>query len=92
MVMTVDLAIVLIITVLRSKYRRTYRTGKMVDMVFSVQGCDIRSAQSAIAFVAYQIEATKVIGFAKRILPFSLLFLYGEKLRGDNLATVLNID
>jgi hypothetical protein len=41
MVMAVDLSIVLVITVLRSKYCRANRAHKMVDVVFIIQGRNI---------------------------------------------------
>lgn len=41
MVVTVDLAIVLVVTILGAKYRRAHRAREVVDMVFLVQRRDI---------------------------------------------------
>lgn len=41
MVVAVDLAIMLIIAVLRAKHCWTYRAGKVIYMVFSIKGCDV---------------------------------------------------
>jgi hypothetical protein len=40
-VMAVDLTIMFIVTILRAKDGRAYRAGKVVNMVFSIQGSDV---------------------------------------------------
>lgn len=75
-----DLVIVLIVTILSSKYRWTYRTGKMVDMVFSVEGSNVRPAKSSITLVADEIQSSEVVGLAKRILTLGAFFIYREEL------------
>lgn len=41
MVMTVDLTIVFVVAVLRSKYGRTHRAGEVVDVVFAIKGRNV---------------------------------------------------
>jgi len=51
MVVAVNVTVVLIIAVLRTKYCGTQGAGKMVDVVFAVQSCDVGTAQSSAALV-----------------------------------------
>lgn len=87
--MAIDLSIMFIITILRSKYCGAYRAGKVVYVVLSIEGCDIGSAKGAVAFMANQIESSEIICLAEGILPFSVFFVNRKELRGDDLATVL---
>lgn len=41
MIMAVDLSIVLIVAVLSTEHGRTERTGKMVDVILSLERCDV---------------------------------------------------
>ena len=43
-VVAINVAVMLIIAVLRSKYCVAQRAGKVVDMVFSVEGGDVRAS------------------------------------------------
>jgi hypothetical protein len=42
-IVTIDLAVVLVITILRPEYCRAYRAGEMVDVIFAIEGRDVRS-------------------------------------------------
>jgi len=40
-VMTVNSAVVFVVTILSTKHGWTYGTGEMLNVIFSVQGCDV---------------------------------------------------
>jgi len=61
-VVAIDFAVVLVVTVLRTKNGRTDRTGEVFDVIFALKGCNVRASQRATAFEAQEIEATKVVG------------------------------
>jgi len=50
-VMTIDLAVVFVVAILSPKYCWAYRACKVVNVVFSLQGSNIRTAQGTIALV-----------------------------------------
>lgn len=41
MIMAIDLSIVFVVTVLSTKNGRTKRTGKMIDVILSLERCDV---------------------------------------------------
>ena len=45
MEMAVDLALMFVIGILRTKNGRTHGTGEMFDVIFAIQGCDVGAAQ-----------------------------------------------
>lgn len=92
MVMTVDLSSMLIVTVLGSKNRSTRRTREVIDVILPIQSCDIGTTESAIAFVADQIEAPEIIRLAQRILTLTVLVIDWEEFRGNDFATVLELN
>ncbi len=61
-IVAVYVTVVLIIAVLRAEYRLTERAGEVINMVFAIESCDIRSSQSTSALVAEQIKSSEVIG------------------------------
>lgn len=89
MEMAVDLAFMLVIGVLCTKYSWTHGAGEMFDMVFTLQGRDIRAAQSTTTLVTEQIQTSKIVDLAKGILSTAIFPVDREKLGRDNLAAVL---
>ena len=87
--MTIHLAIMLVITIMRPKHSWTHGAGEMIDVVFAIERCDVGPPERSAALVTEQPETSKVIRLAKRILSTSVLVVGREKLGGDNLATVL---
>ena len=62
----------------------------MFDMVFTLQGRDIRAAQSTTTLVTEQIQTSKIVDLAKGILSTAIFPVDREKLGRDNLTTVLH--
>jgi hypothetical protein len=63
----------------------------MVDMVLPVKSCDVGSTESAVTFVAYQVQPPEVISLAQRVLASALLVINWEELRGYYFTTVLEL-
>ena len=89
MEMTVDLPFVLVVGVLSSKHRGTHRTGKVLDMVFAVQCCDIRPAQSSATLVAQEVQSPEVIRFTEWELARAILRVDRKELGCDDFPAVL---
>ena len=49
--MTVHLFFVLVVGVLRTEHRRTYRAGKVLNVIFAIESGNIGAAQRATTFV-----------------------------------------
>jgi hypothetical protein len=58
---TVDFSIMLVVAILGAKHCWTHRTGKMFDVVFAVQRCDVRTPKSAAAFEAKKVQTSEVV-------------------------------
>ena len=54
-------------------------------------GGDVASAQGETALCADEIQTTKVVPFAKRLL-LAIRTIYGEEFCGDDIATILKDD
>lgn len=89
-VVTVYLSVVFVIAVLRTKNRGTHRTCEMINVVLSIQSRNIGTSKRSTAFVTQQVEASKIISLAERILPASIFFVCREELGRYNLTTVLS--
>lgn len=89
MEVTVDFALVLIIRILSTEYCRTYRAREVFDVIFAVQRRNVGATKSATTLVAEQIQSSKVIGLAKRILATAIRRINREKLGRDNITTIL---
>ena len=89
--MAVDLAIVLVVAVLRSEYCWACRACEVINVILSLQGCDVRTAQSTVALIADQIKTSEVISFTKGILALSILFIDWEEFGSYYLPTVLEV-
>lgn len=51
MVMTVDLPLMLVVAVLRSKYRWTHRAREVVDVVLLVEGGNVRTTKRRVTLI-----------------------------------------
>lgn len=88
-VVAVYISLVLVIAILGAKDGRTYRAGKVFDMVFAIESSDIGSAEGASTCMAEQVQSAEVIRFAKRVL-IRRLFWDGEEFGCDDFTAVLN--
>lgn len=88
MVMTVDTAIVFIVTVLSPKNCGTNGTSEVFDVIFPIQSSYVRAPQSSSTSETQEIQSPKVICFAKWILMW-WLFGNREEFRSNNLSTFL---
>lgn len=89
MVMAIDLAVMLVVGVLRPKDGWAYAASEVFNVVFALQRCYIRATQCTPAGMAEQVESSKIVGLAQGILPLSVLVVYREELVGDNNSAVL---
>ena len=64
MVVAINLPLMFVIAVLRSKDRRTNRTGEMFDVVFTFEGSNVRATKSAAAIETKQVESPKIVDLA----------------------------
>lgn len=55
MVMAIHLAFMLIVGVLSTKHCRTHGASEMFNVIFAIQGRDIRAAQGTTAFMTQQV-------------------------------------
>ena len=88
--MAVDLALMLVVGILRTKNGRTHGAGEMFDMVFTVQGRNIGATQGTTALVTEQIQTSEIVDLAKGVLPTAVFPVDGKELGRDNLTTVLH--
>jgi hypothetical protein len=87
--MTINLAIVFVVAVLRAKYGWAHGAREVIDVVLLIQSRDVRSSERPIALMAYKIQSSEVISFAQRVLAFAILFVDWEELRGYYLPAIL---
>ena len=55
MEMAVDLALMLVVGILRTKNGRAHGAGEMFNVIFAIQGCDIGATQSTTTLMTKQI-------------------------------------
>jgi hypothetical protein len=87
--MAINTALMLVVTILSSKYRWADRACKVVNVVLPVKRGNVRSTEGTATLMAQKVEATKVIGLAQRILTITMLIVYRKELGCYYLATVL---
>lgn len=63
-VVTVNVAVVLIIAVLCAEYCVTERAGEVVDVILAVESRDVGASQRTSALIAQQVETSKVVCLA----------------------------
>ena len=88
-VMTVDLAIVFVVTVLSPEHRWTERTSKVVYVILALQSGDVGPSQSSPTLMTEEAESSEVVGFAKGVLSLPILIICREEFRCHYLAAVL---
>lgn len=89
MVVAVDVAIVLVVAVLRAKDGGAERTGEVLHVVLAVERGDVGASKGATTLEAEEAQATEVVGLAEGVLAPAFLILGREEFGGDDLATVL---
>lgn len=89
-IVAVNATFMLVVAVRGAEHGGTYRAGEVLDVVFALEGGNVRAAEGLSALVAQQVESAEVVGLAERVLARGLLG-DGEELGGDNLAAVLEI-
>jgi hypothetical protein len=67
-VVAIDHPIMFVVRVLRPKDGRADGTGKVLNVIFAVQGSDVASPKSLAAGVANHVESAEIVALAKRIL------------------------
>ena len=83
-VVTVYLPLVLVVTILSTKDSRAHGAGEMFNVVFSLNSCDIRSAERPSTRVAQQVESPKIIGLTQRVLANAVLVIHRKEFRSDD--------
>jgi hypothetical protein len=61
----------------------------MLNMVFAIQGCDIRATERATTIVAKESQPAEVVLFTKRKLAAAILGVDWEELGRDYFTTIL---
>ena len=89
-VVAVDVALVLVVGVLRAEDGGADGAGEVLDVVFAVEGGDVGASQGAAAVVAEQVEPLEVVGFAEGVLVGRVVG-DGEEFGGDDFVAVLRI-
>lgn len=89
-VVTVNVAVVLIIAILGAEYRVTERACEMVDVVFAVESGDVGTSERPSTLIAQQVESSEIVRLAKRVLPFAILAVDRKEFRRHNVAAVLD--
>jgi len=85
--MTVYVAIMFIVGILRSEKGGTERTCEMFNMILLVASCYITTTQGHSTLCTYEVETTEIVSLAKRILP-SIRAINREKLGSDDISTI----
>jgi hypothetical protein len=63
-VVAVDAAVVLVVGVRGAKHRRANTAREVLDVIFAIEGCDVRSSQRATACEAEEIQSSEIVGLA----------------------------
>lgn len=88
-IVTKHLIIMFIVAILGPKDRWTRGAGKMLYMVFSIQGGNIRSTESTSALVAEKIQPSEVINLTQWIFRTTISVLDRKEFRCYNFSAVL---
>ena len=88
-VVAVDVAIVLVVAVLRAKDGRAEGTGEVLDVVLAVERGYVGASEGATTLKAKEAQAAEVVGLAEGILATAFLVLGRKEFGGDDLAAVL---
>ena len=90
-IMAVDFIVMFIVAVLRPKDSGTNRACEMLNVIFSIQGRNIRTTKRSLTLVTQKVEATEVISLTQRILTASIILVNGKEFRSHDLTTVLSL-
>lgn len=88
MIVAIDVAFVFVVAVRCTKDGRADTAGEVLNVVFAIEGSDVRAPQRAPTRVAEEVEAAEVVGLTQRVLVRWVIG-YGEEFGSDDLATVL---
>lgn len=88
MVVAINVALVLVVAVLRSKDCWTYRACEVLNVVFSIQCGNVRATKCASTSMTEEIQSSEVICLTQGVLVWGM-FGDGEELGCHNLAAVL---
>lgn len=88
MVVAVDAALMLVVTVGSTKHCGANRARKVFNVIFAIQRSDVGAPERLVAFVAEQVESLEVVSLAEGVLSRRLVG-HGEEFGGYNLAAVL---
>jgi len=91
-VMAVDMAIVLVVTVLSAEDSGTKGACEVVDVILSVESSDVGASEGAATFVAKQAQPAEVVCLAKRVLSLATLVVDREELGSYNLTAVTTLE
>lgn len=87
-IVAIDLAVMFIVRVLRTKDCRTHGACEVLNVIFVVQRRDIGATKSSSTRLAHKVESPEIVALTQWILlPIGLGD--GEKLGRYNLVTVL---
>lgn len=87
--MTVHFILMFVVTILGSKDGWTHGTGKMLYVIFSIQGGNVRSTKSTSALVAEKIQPSEVINLTQWIFRTTISGLNRKELRCYNFSAIL---
>lgn len=62
----------------------------MLNMIFAIQGCDIRATERATTLVAKETQPAEVVLFTKRKLAAAIFGVDWEELGRDYFTTILH--
>ena len=88
-VVAIDVAIVLVVAVLRAKDGRAEGTGEVLHVVLAVERSYVGAAEGTTTLEAEEAQAPEVVGLAEGVLATAFFVLGREEFGGDDLATVL---
>ncbi len=88
-VVAVDLAIMLVVAVLRTENCRTDRAGEVFNVILSIDSRDVRPTQRATTLMAEKVKTPKVVSFTQGILVCAVFLVNREEFGSNRLATIL---
>ena len=91
-VMAVDFAFVFVVAILSTKNCWANGAGEVFDVVFALEGGDVRSAKCTTTLEAKKVKSSEIVGFTKRELPRAVLCVHREELGSHDLTTVCTLE
>lgn len=62
----------------------------MLNVVLSVQSCDVGATESSPAVETKQVESPKIVSLAQGVLSRAFLIVDGKEFGGDDLTAILS--